>query len=118
MLALREYQRELLKQVQTALGPRQARVMAQLPTGGGKTIVAAHLLADWLQDGHGAVWLTHRKELAGQTCRMLTAARLPARNNVQWNPGMDAPAMSHGVVVLMAHGEPTHGRHECLEQVW
>ena len=48
MLALREYQRELLKQVQTALGPRQARVMAQLPTGGGKTIVAAHLLADWL----------------------------------------------------------------------
>lgn len=73
MFELREYQRALLKQVWPALGPRQARVMMQLPTGGGKTIIAAQLLADWLRAGRRAVWLTHRKELADQTCGMLTA---------------------------------------------
>ena len=44
MIELRDYQRDLLEQVQQALAPKGARVMMQLPTGGGKTIIAAHLL--------------------------------------------------------------------------
>ena len=66
MIELRPYQRNLLQQVQTALAAdTKARVMMQLPTGGGKTIIAGALLADWLTGGRKAVWLTHRRELAG-----------------------------------------------------
>ena len=115
MVELRDYQRELLQQAQTALDPRRARVMMQLPTGGGKTIIASHLLASRLQNGRKAVWLTHRKELADQTCKVLTAAGIPAMNDVQWNPGMAAPAMSSGVVILMAQ---TVSRRTASMSVW
>ena len=102
MVELRDYQRDLLQKTQTALGPQSVRVMMQLPTGGGKTIIASQLLAGFFQNGRKAVWLTHRKELADQTRSMLTAAGLPAVNVVRWEPGMAAPAMSSGVVILMA----------------
>ncbi len=115
MLELRDYQRELLQQAQTALSPRSVRAMMQLPTGGGKTIIACHLLAAWLQNGRKAAWLTHRKELADQTCSMLTTAGLSAMNDVQWHPGTDAPAMSSGVVILMAQ---TVSRRTATMSVW
>ena len=102
-VSLRPYQRDLLQRVQTALAAdTKARVMMQLPTGGGKTIIAGALLADWLTGGRKAVWLTHRRELAEQTCRMLTDACILARTNVKWTPGTEAPAMSGGAVILMA----------------
>ena len=69
-----------------------APLMLQLPTGGGKTVIAGALLGDWLQGGRKAVWLTHRKELAEQTRRMLTDAGVSAITNVNWTPGEDAPA--------------------------
>ena len=76
--------------------------MLQLPTGGGKTVIAGALLRDWLGNGRKAVWLTHRTELANQTCRMLTDAGVSAIANVNWTPGEDAPAMAGGAVILMA----------------
>ena len=50
MIKLRPYQQDLLQQAQTALAAdAKARVMMQLPTGGGKTIIAgASARADWL----------------------------------------------------------------------
>ncbi|MCE2436022.1 MAG: DEAD/DEAH box helicase family protein [Candidatus Latescibacteria bacterium] len=43
MVTLRPYQQDLLRQVQDALDAyANARVMMQLPTGGGKTIIAGH----------------------------------------------------------------------------
>ena len=89
--------------------------MMQLPTGGGKTIIAGALLADWLTGGRKAVWLTHRKELAEQTCGMLTDVHVPAMTDVNWTSGTDAPAMSHGVVILMAQ---TVGRRTAKREVW
>ena len=116
MIKLRPYQRDLLRQVQTALAAdTKARVMMQLPTGGGKTIIAGALLADWLTDGRKAVWLTHRTELAEQTCRMLTDAHISAMTDVKWMPGTDAPAMSGGAVILMAQ---TVGRRTASMEVW
>ena len=116
MIELRPYQRDLLQQVQTALAAdTKARVMMQLPTGGGKTIIAGALLADWLMGGRKAVWLTHRRELAEQTCRMLTDARISAITDVKWTPGTDAPAMSGGAVILMAQ---TVSRRTDSMEVW
>ena len=116
MVELRPYQRDLLQQVQTALAAdTKARVMMQLPTGGGKTVIAGALLADWLTGGRKAVWLTHRAELAEQTCRMLTDAHISAMTNVKWTPGTDAPAMSGGAVILMAQ---TVSRRTDSMEIW
>ncbi|MYB55931.1 MAG: DEAD/DEAH box helicase [Gemmatimonadetes bacterium] len=116
MVKLRPYQQDLLQQVQDTLdADYNARVMMQLPTGGGKTIIAGALLAAWLTGGRKAVWLTHRKELAEQTCKMLTDAHISAMTDVNWTPGTDAPSMSHGVVILMAQ---TVGRRTANREVW
>ena len=116
MIKLRPYQRDLLQQVQTALNAdTKARVMMQLPTGGGKTIIAGALLTDWLTDGRKAVWLTHRRELAEQTRQMLTDAHISAMTDVKWTPGTDAPAMSGGAVILMAQ---TVGRCTAKREIW
>ena len=113
---LRPYQQDLLKQTQDALAAdANARLMLQLPTGGGKTVIAGALLAAWLRDGRKAVWLTHRKELADQTCRMLTDAGVSAIANVNWTPGEDGPAMAGGAVILMAQ---TVGRRTARREVW
>ena len=114
MVELRSYQQDLLRQVQDALDAK-TRVMMQLPTGGGKTIIAGALLSEWLTGGRKAVWLTHRKELAEQTCGMLTDAHISAMTDVNWTPGTDAPAMSPGVVILMAQ---TVGRRTAKREVW
>ena len=103
-MGLRPYQRDLLKLVQDALVSNpKVRLMMQLPTGGGKTIIAGALLANQLDGGQRkAVWLTHRKELTKQTQTMLTKAGVSAIPNVRWTPGEGAPAMAGGVVILMA----------------
>ena len=116
MIELRPYQESLLRQVQHGLAAEpKARLMLQLPTGGGKTVIAGALLGDWLQGGRKAVWLTHRKELAEQTRRMLTDAGVSAITNVNWTPGEDAPAMAGGAVILMAQ---TVGRRTARREVW
>ena len=73
------------------------------------------MLADWLRGGRKAVWLTHRKELAEQTRKMLTDAGVSAITNVNWTPGEDAPAMAGGAVILMAQ---TVGRRTARREVW
>ena len=71
-MALRPYQEELLSRVTRELdGSPNAKVMLQLPTGGGKTRIAGQLLSELLNGGRKAVWLTHRRELAAQTEQML-----------------------------------------------
>ena len=116
MVELRPYQSDLRQKVQAALATdEKARVMMQLPTGGGKTIIAGELLHSWLTGGRKAVWLSHRKKLSEQTCGMLTEARIPAMTDVNWTPGTDAPAMSHGAVILMAQ---TVGRRISKRKVW
>ena len=102
MMDLRQYQIDLLRQVERALIPQNARVMMQLPTGGGKTVIAGHLLKGYLTDGRKAVWLTHRKELAEQTSEDL-------RETCGVNAGYDQnpsqgpmQALGNSVFILMA----------------
>ena len=116
MEALRNYQEKLLRKVEARLDANdKARVMMQLPTGGGKTVIAGHLLQRRLGNGRKAVWLTHRRELAEQTCGMLTDAGVDAMTDVRWDPGTDAPAKSGGAVILMAQ---TVSRRTAKMLVW
>lgn len=104
MIALRDYQRDLLERSQEALAPDGARVMTQLPTGGGKTEIAGALLKGFLVDGRKAVWLTHREELAEQSADRLKEhwgiAAVPATEI--WRRGRPAPYFPKGVAVLRA----------------
>ena len=115
MIQLRDYQQDLVDSVQAALGAEQASVMMQLPTGGGKTVIAGALLNAFLKGGRKAVWLTHRKELAAQTRDLLVNANVSASVDVRWNPGEDAPARQNGVAILMAQ---TVSRRTARANVW
>ena len=115
MAELRDYQQQLLEQAEAVLQPRDARVMLQLPTGGGKTHIAGALLRRWLHNGRKAVWLTHRTELADQTRLMLEDTGVPASNKISWRVGNDAPYLTKGVVILMAQ---TVGRRTNQMQIW
>ena len=102
MIELRDYQEDLLTRVQSELRPDKARVMMQLPTGGGKTVIAAHLLKNWLTPGRNSVWLTHRKELVNQTRKMLSDAGIAVYPGDGWATGTPAPMINGGVIILMA----------------
>ena len=116
MIELRDYQQDLLGQVQGALaGKAKARVMMQLPTGGGKTRIAAALLNGWLGNDRKAVWLTHRTELSDQTCGVLNQSGVRAVNNLPWDSDTPAPHRSGGVVVLMVQ---TVSRRNRFDGVW
>ena len=115
MTELREYQQELLEKAESSLAPAKAQVMLQLPTGGGKTHIAGALLKRWLHSGRKAVWLTHRTELADQTCRMLAGAGVSAITLKTWQSGEEAPSVPNGVVVLMAQ---TVGRRTKRMEIW
>ena len=115
MVKLRPYQEKLLQKAQKALEPPDARVMLQLPTGSGKTRIAAALLAEWVRGGGKAAWLTHRRELSDQTRDVLNNSGVYATNTLEWEFYDLAPAISGGVVVLMAQ---TVSRRNHFEGVW
>ena len=99
---LRPYQRELLRKVLAALEITDRPVMMQLPTGGGKTVIAAHLLRDYLTGGRKAVWITHRRELKGQTLKTLKDMSGLKASAPYWPTNQVAPQQRNGVVILMA----------------
>ena len=117
MIEFRDYQRILLHQVEAALAKNaKARVMMQLPTGGGKTEIAGQLLKRQLTEGRKAVWITHRRELTEQTCQRLIRAEVLARVEGSWKSNdLDAPVVPDGVAILMAQ---TLGRRTAKGNVW
>lgn len=68
---LRDYQERGLAQILDAYKQGARRVLMTLPTGGGKTSVFAHLVADLAGKGLPSVILVHRRELAAQAATRL-----------------------------------------------
>lgn len=63
VLPLRDYQRPVLPAVHEALGRGVKRQLISLATGGGKTVIAAHIVRDF---GWRTLFVVHRDELAKQ----------------------------------------------------
>ena len=106
MRRLRAYQRDLVEKACDALIRALGKVMLQLPTGGGKTVVGGELISKWLMQhpDAGVVWMTHRIELCSQTAMRLQVdfgltVTLPP---TAWNPGTPAPIVAGGVQILQA----------------
>ena len=115
MVKLYQYQKDLLQRAEKALKAPDARVMLQLPTGGGKTRIAAALLDGWVRNGGKAAWLTHRRELSDQTCQVLDESGVLAVSRPEWDFYDLAPGWEGWVVILMTQ---TVSRRNHFEGVW
>ena len=116
MAELRNYQLELLQKVLHRLETDdRKRVMMQLPTGGGKTVIVGALLAELLKGNRRAVWLTHRRELVEQTGEMLNRAGVRTVIDRRWPVGEEAQARRGSTVILMAQ---TTGSRASKGMIW
>ena len=79
-LKLRPYQEQGVSTIRSAWLRGRQKVMFQMPTGGGKTEVAAAIIQQRLQDHPESrvVWVTHRRELNRQVQARLGAYAIPA----------------------------------------
>jgi superfamily II DNA or RNA helicase len=71
---LREYQRALIQEIRDVIRAGKRRILVQLPTGGGKTLTAAAMLAGAVEKGNRSLFAAHRLELIDQT--VATFARI------------------------------------------
>jgi DNA repair protein RadD len=68
---LRPYQTEAIEKAREQIRAGKKRVLVTMPTGGGKTVVAASIIASAEQRGSGVLFLAHRRELIQQTADKL-----------------------------------------------
>ena len=71
---LRAYQQATVDAIRDAVMRRQRRVMVCVATGGGKTHIAAHIIARAVERGKRVLFLAHRRELIEQTAEHLAGA--------------------------------------------
>lgn len=88
MDTLRDYQTALVQAIRSSLAQGHRAPLAVLPTGGGKTHVAAHIKRSATESGHTALFLAPRRELVYQTSDKLTRV-----------------GVEHGIIMA---GEPTN----------
>lgn len=74
MIELRDYQLRFIADLRAAFVGGAQRVVGVAPTGSGKTVVAAHVIASALQLGHRVLFAAGRRELIDQTARTLRTA--------------------------------------------
>ena len=72
MDTLRDYQTALVQAIRSSLAQGHRAPCAVLPTGGGKTHIAAHIIRATLAAGNTALFLAPRRELVDQTSDKLT----------------------------------------------
>jgi len=70
-MQLRPYQTEAIEQVRERLRRGARRCLIVLPTGGGKTVVAADIIRSATERGSRTLFLAHRRELIQQTADKL-----------------------------------------------
>lgn len=87
MIKLYDYQEQGVHEIRTAMR-REKRVLYQLPTGGGKTVVFTHIAQSAFAKGKRILVLVHRRELLMQASRQFSSMGIP-----------------HG---LIASGRPLH----------
>src|SRR6185369_11609856 len=74
MLQLRPYQHALVDQARSVLRQGCKRLLIQCPTGAGKTVLVAHMLASAAARGKRAWFCVHRKELLEQAVQTFVDA--------------------------------------------
>lgn len=66
-MQLRDYQSQTIEDIRKAFLKGNRRVLLQLPTGGGKTIISAFMIKTAIEKGLKVLFLVHLRELIDQT---------------------------------------------------
>lgn len=79
MIALRDYQHELLDGIHQSMANDNKRIMVQSPAGSGKTVTMSELVRRANEKNNRVLTVVHRNELVSQISQTFSA------NNVDWN---------------------------------
>lgn len=90
MFSLYPYQSDAVREVSAALRQGFRRPLVVLPTGGGKTVLAAHMLKVAIDNRHTGLFVVHRQELLDQACETI---RKTGINPVKISAGAPPGAM-------------------------
>lgn len=92
MFELRDYQIQLLDLLRQSIGKGHKRILAQAPTGAGKTVIMGELCRSAVSKGKRVFIGVHRDTLVTQTCDKLSSFSVPwgiVQGSVP--PNRDAP---------------------------
>lgn len=67
-MELRDYQTRIVDMVRDKIREGHKRILAVLPTGGGKTHVMGYITSRCIENGHKVLALMHRRQLVAQMC--------------------------------------------------
>lgn len=99
---LRDYQADILWRVSLAMQLGYRRILIVLPTGGGKTKMAAAMIQSAVAQALSAQFLVHRKELIRQTARSFREEHIvPGFIASGWAMDTDAQVTLAGVQTLV-----------------
>jgi DNA repair protein RadD len=98
-MELRAYQIAAVNQVKDIFETGVKRVLLTLPTGAGKTVIAADIIKKAVAKGHQVLFLTHRKELLEQTHAVLKKLGINASIIMRKDPREWAGAQVHVATV-------------------
>lgn len=79
MINLRPYQRDLIRDIHKSFTDGSTAVLAQAPTGAGKTVIFSYITNGALQQSNNTCILVHRQELICQTALALAKFGIPHR---------------------------------------
>jgi len=79
-IELREYQKDAVRNARLLIKEGIRRILIIAPTGAGKTVVFAHIIAGAITLGSPCLVIAHRRELIDQTVRKVLAAGVPAEH--------------------------------------
>lgn len=72
MISLRPYQLSAVEETRVRLRAGKRRLLFVLPTGGGKTVVASHVVSSAIARGKHVLFVAHRRELIKQAfCKLI-----------------------------------------------
>lgn len=107
--ALRDYQEEMLLEAISYMRLGVRRILLQLPTGGGKTVMAAAMHGSAMDLALTSEFVVHRKELIDQTSRTFTAFGIPHGFIAAGHP-----LLEDGLVAIAGVGTLVNRLHQLL----
>jgi DNA repair protein RadD len=101
-IELRPYQADMVDRARDAMRSGARRVLMVLPTGGGKRVMAVHMIAEAVRRGKRCAFLVHRQELLDQALTTLSAFGLPCGTvKAGIKPDYDRPVQVASIASLV-----------------
>ncbi len=113
-LTLRPYQAERFEHIRAAFRTGLRRVLFQLPTGGGKTVIFSFVVKNAVARGKRVSVLAHRQEIVEQIDGALSALDVPHGLIAAGHPETDAPVQVASVMTLARRLRRYAGRFDFL----